>query len=476
MDRRLIIALAVSFSITLLSACGGSSGGGTTAPSIPASALTGILSDAAIAGVRYTATPSGYSGITNASGHFRYEEGDTIRFDIAGMTIDHPATSRVTPATIVDVLFPTLNDSERNQAMVNLLILLQSLDADGNLTNGISVPATLNLPAALSNTNNLTDSSVFQAALDDAFANDPQFSDLQQVSPSGAIEHFYLNELRGSWQMVRIAEVGGSLTAEQSDERFLITFDRDGRFVFASYDVSLNVDDPTDDLDGDIALGETSLPGGDNTAVFTTGIGRSLYADLCEEEIDFRSFSVPCEQGPFGNELRLSGENLIMCFGECGDDLTQNSITFARLANIPGSLTGTWVEITSNPVDDDEVIVSNDKTLSYGSSISAITNYFLEDGKTLVSITHDLSPEGSDREKNGLTVAEYSTSEGVITIDRIIVDSVSKDPEDPVFSAGESFGYSFDSNAVLVFLELEDDEEIPTYRVLSEQERNSGLF
>jgi beta-glucanase (GH16 family) len=131
---RQIAGLAV---VTCLFACGGGGGGssGVVAASISTSSSTGIFLDSAVQGLHYdTATQH---GDTDASGRFQYLPGESIAFSIGNIRLaSTPAKSVVTPLDLA----VTTNPSD--QRVTNMLVLLQSLDADGNTSNGITIPPT----------------------------------------------------------------------------------------------------------------------------------------------------------------------------------------------------------------------------------------------------------------------------------------------------------------------------------------------
>jgi hypothetical protein len=90
------------------------------------------LTDSPVAGVAYT-TSSRVTGTTDANGGYDFNPGDTVTFTLGGLvlgTVD--ATGIVSPLELAKGNANTLQ---------NLLVLLQSLDADGNPANGISIPA-----------------------------------------------------------------------------------------------------------------------------------------------------------------------------------------------------------------------------------------------------------------------------------------------------------------------------------------------
>ena len=111
-----------------LAACGGGSGGGPTTVS------TGVLVDSAVTGIGYkTATQS---GITNAKGEYSFLSGETVTFFVGN--IQFPPVVAKGIVTPLDIAQTT---DINNQVVSNILVLLQSLDEDGNPSNGITIPS-----------------------------------------------------------------------------------------------------------------------------------------------------------------------------------------------------------------------------------------------------------------------------------------------------------------------------------------------
>ncbi len=109
-----------------LTGCG-SSGGGTVVQ-------TGTFVDSPVAGLNYRG-PTTIAGITNAAGQFSYTAGDTITFSIGNLVLGSAAgAGTVTPQSITAGA-----SSSSDQRVNNKLILLQTLDADGDLNNGIQI-------------------------------------------------------------------------------------------------------------------------------------------------------------------------------------------------------------------------------------------------------------------------------------------------------------------------------------------------
>jgi hypothetical protein len=123
--------------VAQLAACGGGSLGNFPGSSSQAptgeqidTLLTGTFVDSPVEGLAYVSS-SGLSGVTDAQGRFQFRAGDTITFRIAGVDIGTaPAAATLTPASLA-------GGDEDSARFSNLLVMLQSLDMDGDPANGI---------------------------------------------------------------------------------------------------------------------------------------------------------------------------------------------------------------------------------------------------------------------------------------------------------------------------------------------------
>jgi hypothetical protein len=169
---RLIRPFSLSIAAALvLSACGG--GGGSDTPKAVVGAQTGVFVDSAVQGLSYE-TSSGVKGTTDAQGHFNYNEGDTVTFKIGGVLLGSgKATGTVSPANIAE-------GGEDSNKFTNLLVLLQSLDTDGDPANGITLPVTLDSSKIAKVAERLNDDPA-------DFTDDSKNAELKQSSPQGAI-------------------------------------------------------------------------------------------------------------------------------------------------------------------------------------------------------------------------------------------------------------------------------------------------
>lgn len=127
---------------------------------------TGVLTDAEIAGVSYAAS-SGKTGVTNEEGVFNYDHGDSIEFKIGSLVLGNVIGSPiVTPIGLAD---------GDNNKLQNLLILFQSLDEDGDPTNGVVISE---------ETAAAVDTSLNLQSDPDVFASSPE---LQRVIEAGGV-------------------------------------------------------------------------------------------------------------------------------------------------------------------------------------------------------------------------------------------------------------------------------------------------
>ena len=116
---------------------GGDTGGGDTGGGTPGAMAAGYFVDAAVAGLSYT-TSSNLSGLTDAEGRYEYREGDTVTFSIGELQLGTVvAQGLVTPVTVAQALAAN-SAANAETVAINLLVLLQSLDADGDPENGIA--------------------------------------------------------------------------------------------------------------------------------------------------------------------------------------------------------------------------------------------------------------------------------------------------------------------------------------------------
>jgi hypothetical protein len=143
---RRLISISYAF-VLIFTACGGGGGGGgggvSGSGALPVSATTvsglstGYLIDSSVQGVTYTVTTKDgktITGVTDASGTFKYVDGEKVMFSIGEIVF--PATmgdSTITPLTMAQ--------GGTGPVATNVAYLLQSLDYDLDPSNGITIDA-----------------------------------------------------------------------------------------------------------------------------------------------------------------------------------------------------------------------------------------------------------------------------------------------------------------------------------------------
>jgi len=116
--------------LLVLTACGGSGGGGTT-PLNPTT-QTGIFLDSPVINIGYRTET--LQGVTTANGEYDYLDGETVTFFIGNL--EFPAT---TAANILTPLEIAGAQDTADTTVINMLRLLQTLDDDNDPSNGIQI-------------------------------------------------------------------------------------------------------------------------------------------------------------------------------------------------------------------------------------------------------------------------------------------------------------------------------------------------
>lgn len=129
------IFFLTSFSFLLFSGCGDGSGTKTI------ELLEGIFVDSPVKGLYYTTSTQ--SGYTDVDGKFKYKPGENITFYLGNLPIGSSNGKNL--VTVIDLN----NDNYSNldtlsNKSINTLRLLQSLDKDNELSNGIDIVDEIN--------------------------------------------------------------------------------------------------------------------------------------------------------------------------------------------------------------------------------------------------------------------------------------------------------------------------------------------
>jgi len=126
MNRWMLLVVGGLFMVWL-AGCGSVS---TVVPEKP-SPLKGVFVDSPVGGVSY-ATPT-LKGVTKADGMFEYQPGEKVTFSIGSLVLG--ATEGKPVVSPLDLVAEAKDASD--QRVVNICVLLQTLDQDGDPANGI---------------------------------------------------------------------------------------------------------------------------------------------------------------------------------------------------------------------------------------------------------------------------------------------------------------------------------------------------
>lgn len=469
-----------------LSACGGgdggsaapTSGGGTTTPTM----ATGVLTDDPMVGVPYS-TPSNPNGVTGADGSFQFQTGEMVTFNVAGVEISVEAANRITPAVIAESLFPN-DEASRTNAVANIAVLFQTVDADGDPNNGV---ITLRENAAIEgvSTENLITVCAqapadFQQDLQTANAGNNTIRDDNTpptvANPDDALERFYRNELAGTWLLARFEPTSGPVEPASLDSfTSVLSFDRgctsdcttpsDGRtlinrFVGGDYDSVGNVS-------ADARIGRVVYVRSDSPVTSDPNIGKFLVRNPNDNRLlranatGSAAGSTDPNEDIYNRPLLLNGDELVVQFAD-------GNLVYTRFGNQKNTLVGTWIEDLSgettgatgapNPTNGRHSFLRATRTIAY---------HFLSSSRLMIIVTDlDASANNGD-EQNGVVYANYTFSGSSLQLGTILANTTAATAGGGIVVEGESLNVSgSDLNDTRRILS-ETDASISIYRLLS---------
>lgn len=368
---------------------GGKGGGGGSQPQTQ----TGVLTDSAVYGANYQASPSGLSGVTNGQGEFRFRAGDDVTFTVAGYRLPPvPAAERINPLDLAKGF--TTDAAAAQTAALNLAILFQSLDSDGDPSNGISVDEAVDISSFL-------DTTVLQQPSAD-FASNLQTAlpEATVPAPLDALQHFYLNEMSGNW---RLAQIVGN--AEEVIDKptpgfdIFIAFDASGRSLWVEYNTAI-----TPATCSPFSAGYSAIYTGKAT-FDSTNVGMVTMAS------NGRALNTGCAAGStdhvadmFDGSISFEGAQLVITHPTEG-----HRAYFNRFKNVKDSLVGVWSEMGGL------VTRNTNGTLEFGDTLDGLFQIYT--GNRAIFVTLDRLADGENCEQNGVHVSGYSydASAGTVT-------------------------------------------------------------
>lgn len=166
MNKINVATLGVALS--LLAGCFSGSGGSSSGSGDES--VTGVFIDSPVSGLTYSAGDA--AARTDEQGRFKYDSGQTLSFSVGGLVLGSAAGAEViTPVDLVE------GADAGDVAVINISRLLQSLDSDGNLNNGIQITEAIDqaledyLQANMLTDLDFADTAAFEAAMDGVLNN-----------------------------------------------------------------------------------------------------------------------------------------------------------------------------------------------------------------------------------------------------------------------------------------------------------------
>lgn len=313
-NRLHILTVALGLATALIQAgCGG--GSTSSVPSTGPTPRSGILVDAPVTGVAYT-TSSGITGTTGANGSYNFNAGDTVEFKLGSLVLGN--------VTATGIVTPTELAAGNSNKLTNLLVLFQSLDADGNPGNGISIPA----PAAAAVTTAI-DLTVATASLNTAA--------LQTAMDAGAIvtpivsaANAEANYLAQSMTLLSSNIWVGQPAANSVGATILFRFAANGEYLQGQADADDLIHNTTAGVEYGTASPSLSDVSGFSLAATPT-VDTNLEAGL--------SHLLLCDR------FRTVGDSIVFSEDTTTPTTCANgsiTATFSKAENNPAGITGVW--------------------------------------------------------------------------------------------------------------------------------------
>lgn len=386
MKRKLLnlsIVAALGFAI---SACGGGSSSNDTANNNSSGGdqtqsgdvSTGRLIDAAVQGMDYvTATQS---GTTNANGEFSYKPGEKVIFKMGG----HSFTS-VDAGNVITPLDLAGTDDINDNAVVNIVRLLMTLDTDGDPSNGIAIDETVKNTASQIN---------FNVAPAD-FANESNVTALLSQAGKSASDLPDEAEAKAHFEeslSSATADLKGMFNLDDGGEGYtgLVNIFPNGYYLVAEYE------EEGDGVWQGFQYGTVKLSGTDFK-------GKKLYWENFSgvgETGD--AFDGGLDSGDVITNFVVTDASLALTWTdpdpEEGDDATNNE-TFPRLATPGNGIVGSW-ELKE---DNGGHVIFN----------------FRNDNKFVLVQLVDGEAESGEKGDIGSEFGEYTFENGVLNLDLI---------------------------------------------------------
>lgn len=340
MYQRLSFMLCLVLSATLFGCGGGSNSSTNPVPPTPSvETKTGVLLDSAVAGIGYRTET--LEGLTNTDGEFEYLSGELVIFFIGNLEFPPvPAKGMVTPLDMA--ASGTLDD----RIVINIARLLQSLDVDGDPSNGITIGDEARANATVLNFDVSTEAFETNPAVINLLANSGS-TNTTLVSAETALNHLQgtiaavTSSLIGSWYY---QDIQSSDPANQY--HIVLTFLDGNTFVIAN-----------DEIDDEAGTDGFEL------GSYTWNITSLIFSPTVRVDTNGEwGFSHPCNPSESitlelrGGSLWIGAEGGV---GEGCDEVSGNAvIELKRITSNSNPLVGSWLASNDLTASDDFALVT----------------------------------------------------------------------------------------------------------------------
>ena len=295
----------------------------------PAGTETGVLLDSPVINIGYRTETR--EGVTNSLGEYDYIAGETVTFFIGDLELPSvTATGVVTPLELAG------SDDTSDSTVVNIIRLLQTLDADGDPDNGITIAdAAITSASQVDFSLSVTDFESSSAVTNLVSSSGSVNTSL--ISENEAIAHFEDTLVTTDVEFVANANITGIWTTDLTDNDFLaFVFFADGTYVHMEIDEDAPIDEPgeisgmewgtytRDSETGELTVTQTFDNNGDTGLTDATNGLTTLFAQVSGDVLTLQfddNLNGTIEQGESLDFARSASDGLP---GVWSTDLTDN--------------------------------------------------------------------------------------------------------------------------------------------------------
>ena len=388
----------------------GSGGGGGSSDSDGSDVLTGTFVDSKVANVDY-ATES-QSGTTNADGEFQYKEGEKVEFSIGG--IELPSASGKEVVTPLDMS----SDGTLDNQAVNVARLLQTLDENGDPSDGINVSDDTKEAAkgvALDFSKSKTE---FETDASNNLLSGNNINSGNLVAESDAKEH--LSNTLAEEGVSEATELVGSY---RYGTDVVLVFAADGSFYMAEYNSTEIQSDQIKCLNWDPEVPEEDREPSDCWEWKNSGLERGSYSyvdgriywDISDDrngQVGFLdSGDPPSEEESVYKVVELTDSQLTI-----EEESTQDQVTFDRINSTAGSFSGAWGATGAVLIFDGDMSNGKYFMMQYGDEDQDLLgvekgSYSFSDGVLTPSATEDENSDAGLASPNETFTYTFSVDE-----------------------------------------------------------------